>query len=1491
MKAVESPNGLGSSTGASIVILSGGSTTFEKELHTASGIRQDDGTGLVTFKDSVTIHSAETQTEFFSDAAFDFSAQEAFSSAGPIVFGTATAVDTDRDAVTITGNATSGITIRTTDPANGRITINSTVASSIPATVENAGLFITNEKADISINVPTSGTAGFLQRSPTDNRVQLAGSITTTGSRIEFESDVFISGTAGPTSSMALGAKGNSASTDAQSVRFAKDLHIAAPEKTVRGLSPWYSDANIILYGGTLDFFDGTPRAGLTALKDLVLLNGDPAGSPSMYDDGTPGTAADGNSGVAGLFAYHHAGRAGRTAPPNAVYAAALPDGTAIASVFTGAITAATLAGKTIAAYGNFYANGVDLLADSAWTLSVPDNNLAMASFAEAYRLGVSNCTVAVSGAGATGKYHAWIAAGAEGSAAAADAGGNAPVSTSVSGKTVSTGWSFSRPRILAENASLATGSQLSGTYTVFDDVIRVEFYDGAVSPAAATAANAKRIENSNNEIENAVAAGALTFNHNGTARTAFTGVFKDAACTVQTRDTTTANERGETVDLSVFYLRTNPADSSQRWNTDATGVSGGDTDASDGTTSTDRGREAAGGYAYELPAMRTSIPDIEIARALESLYESLRDEFKNRVAHYETATATPAVPNDAEGRRFTATGDRARPALVEVKAAQDLHVADPKNNASNYLPWDAHNYFELRWSEAVDIGTLADDAWNVRSTYDFDAATPVGGDTRMAGGELLVSGLFRAEPDGTPNLALAMGVRNGIVGTTPADADDQKSANGLYRKFDLEPTQAKLEGGQLIQSSVPAQSHRMRVYIAGYGEGPLPANTSSWKWFWPGYIDGIADPAGALAKAEANTLIRDRAAYPNAVEPYAENDPAYEQLTEAVDPAPAMTNKADIRITVPPYATAWDTTAPDIAAYRTKDAWDVAQNMFEISPVDTDGDGFIDRFEFHLFDDAPLYTSGEVSQWVSRQGWYAGTDRAAPTEPAPDKRGGIRAASMLKSLAGGTIDMTVGAFYIGTDIPSLTNAHNTAFGTSVTDNFFYKDGVINVLEDPYFSMFVSGMNWRMTDEIKVSYNMDEGYLTDLAGIRMQSYTPRTALNKTPPRFTLTIQPMGTKELYMVFSKPVKFGNLQNHVQIQETPTGPNLVDTAIEAVAKATIASDETLSKDAIIHLVRPLTLSELQTFMLAPIQVTFPDPETGLPLDVSAIEDEIGNFMQSTEKHRVTDIGINVVEPLYASDGVNTDGTFGAGAGALRVFDGSGRLLDRDITIGSRINPGVDAPTLTADDLQLFFDINPAKETMPTVYNDWLGRNAELWLPSILPSFNANANFAARSESPKATVDENRNLRNFIISANDSELEMGNEIQFLFKYGDLFCARLKDPADITSVDPWRFDISGIRMQRGGVTILNNVIDSQKREKTLLTIDMPKSGNLVIQVFTMDGNIVRTLERNKKGAGTYTYSWDGTNLAGNPVARGMYFIRVIGPEMDEIRKVMVVKE
>jgi flagellar hook assembly protein FlgD len=92
-------------------------------------------------------------------------------------------------------------------------------------------------------------------------------------------------------------------------------------------------------------------------------------------------------------------------------------------------------------------------------------------------------------------------------------------------------------------------------------------------------------------------------------------------------------------------------------------------------------------------------------------------------------------------------------------------------------------------------------------------------------------------------------------------------------------------------------------------------------------------------------------------------------------------------------------------------------------------------------------------------------------------------------------------------------------------------------------------------------------------------------------------------------------------------------------------------------------------------------------------------------------------------------------------------------------------------------------------------------------------------------------------------------------------------------------------------VTVLNNVIDPTKGETARLSYQIATEGAVTITVFTLDGNVVRRLYSGSRAVGDYSTAWDGKNLSGATVSRGVYFIRVVGPGIDEIRKVMVVRK
>jgi flagellar hook assembly protein FlgD len=70
----------------------------------------------------------------------------------------------------------------------------------------------------------------------------------------------------------------------------------------------------------------------------------------------------------------------------------------------------------------------------------------------------------------------------------------------------------------------------------------------------------------------------------------------------------------------------------------------------------------------------------------------------------------------------------------------------------------------------------------------------------------------------------------------------------------------------------------------------------------------------------------------------------------------------------------------------------------------------------------------------------------------------------------------------------------------------------------------------------------------------------------------------------------------------------------------------------------------------------------------------------------------------------------------------------------------------------------------------------------------------------------------------------------------------------------------------------------------------MPSTGKITVTVFSLNGDIVNVLANGTQGPGEHATGWDGKNRGGRIVARGIYFIRVVGPGFDEMRKVLVVR-
>ena len=257
---------------------------------------------------------------------------------------------------------------------------------------------------------------------------------------------------------------------------------------------------------------------------------------------------------------------------------------------------------------------------------------------------------------------------------------------------------------------------------------------------------------------------------------------------------------------------------------------------------------------------------------------------------------------------------------------------------------------------------------------------------------------------------------------------------------------------------------------------------------------------------------------------------------------------------------------------------------------------------------------------------------------------------------------------------------------------------------------------------------------------------------------------------------------------------------------------------------------------------------------------------FGTSKTKPHISDIGINIVKPQKAFNSI-----------VLRTFNANPddkALPTLDITI-----PTERESTVTSDNFKLYFISKNSAEH-------------KFWHPDTITS--PPGSFAnPQSGTTEYTGTPAGGLLNFIIPSTDPYLKEGKTGQFMYVYdGWLPCARLKDETgnDILSLDVWNFKIVGIQIQKGGVSIFENVVNPYKGQSATIAAHLKKSGMLTIQIMTLDGNIVRTLTRSHHNAGDHFYLWDGRNNGGNPVASGMYFVRIAGPDIDEVRKILIIK-
>jgi hypothetical protein len=288
----------------------------------------------------------------------------------------------------------------------------------------------------------------------------------------------------------------------------------------------------------------------------------------------------------------------------------------------------------------------------------------------------------------------------------------------------------------------------------------------------------------------------------------------------------------------------------------------------------------------------------------------------------------------------------------------------------------------------------------------------------------------------------------------------------------------------------------------------------------------------------------------------------------------------------------------------------------------------------------------------------------------------------------------------------------------------------------------------------------------------------------------------------------------------------------------------------------------------------------------------------------------------PIYAKDSVKlslSDSAIAAltpaqtasqGIGLIRAFDGSEWLRAQTITLQARMQsalPGISGATL-------WFDSNvPAALT--SAYGLWLPKFAQTGFSGLVPFPNAPS--WGRGASASIGSSPGSGLYNFTIPASDPRVVSISKLDFFFTLQSdpagepLYVLRLDLPAGAApgavpadsaawhwylNLKPFSFQLHNVTLQKGGTTILNNVIDPTKGQTARLSYQLASAGSVTVTVFTLDGDVVMRLVNGQQAAGDYSVDWNGRNMSGAAVARGLYFVRIVAPGIDEIRKVLVVR-
>ncbi len=1414
------------------------STTFNAPVQLTGLTDSTTHTGTVTFNAGGNISNA---TSFNTTALLTFGND----SSDTITFGS------DPDYANLTHTA--GPTSITGTVVGADITLGDT--SDGPVTITTPGVFLLADGKTLSY------TTSFTQNG-TGNSVLKGNFGSASGN-----------GSAAFTHSVQLNASGASSfGTAGDSISITENLIITAPSAGLTINAPTTVNENIVMYTGAV-----TASANLTALNDILILG-------ASYSE------TDTSTGITDEYSYTASRPTGwSTGNYNATQ---LPDRSPLPAVANYSASLQTQPGITVSAGKNFYANHTELkgVAAGQWLLKLPDLTNPANGYAEAYFTKVTDCKVICS----------------DGS----DDGSKARLITledtdTDAEKTTNTNVDFDDFKI-------------TSAFTVRDNAIRVEFnrpvrYHGAT-------------------IE------LIKFHTNTSSPSCnFTGLYSDPECqTPLDYDT----------QLSYFYIKAQPQDGATigAWNTDASGKSAGAAD--------EKSSDRHGIHHTSLPCLDFPRALSGMNFILTDRWGKRLNNYSQRVTlataaepAYGSQSSTFEVEDKTGPVLWTLrTGQELHTAYDTTKGEASQHSYD----SHNFLEFRYSEQVDIGTHTASSVpeeniqvtdtlGAIQENISSSHNTLSFAGLSKI----NVTSGEGLklctgsngnenkyVNALYRLD-EYSVRLSIA-GWTDGTI--TDYSGNEYKKWAG-YIESATQFTGAAASAISTTNNQVVDLSGNPQIeYTNGFQIEPLVISNSS--------ASNVSD----LLPLEPDLYSAWDLSAPvfaplRFSKEYAWGEQEYSEAVGNTNGTGSTLDRIDFHFfdNTPTY------TSSDEAEWFTEIGWcnpgsEASKENLKDSSYTYCSDiiGGIRQFD----SDSTRRTTGGIRMSTKLE---VGTSFKYNTNPyaVPDKKfsSGISNifTTIISTLFTGSSDPRrpvndPDGLYLGLRLSDLSLPIETTFAFSFNEGEGYiTDLAGNRLRSktsktidrsaPSFDITLSPINQKevilvfvkevVTDSSKIKFADNNGnkisitqdFLSLLPGCFQiisinedGTFTPSQSIqidSSIPAELISEHTSSNFTAFRMALTNPVTFDNIKNlYIQVKQHPDYP------------------------------------ELST-----------DPFTSnTDSRVTLIQDKLGNYIGMYSAHALSDFAVGVVNPAYGyspdmkfEEDYVMNGLYGQGTWAVHDWNADqqnyGTLpAGHPVTIVANTDDGTEEKLSLPENVRIYFSPNPQADSISTQLNKDLNIKLRVWLPlvtdGIIPALSSTNNENFKSVDSKL-LNSNNNTEglSFDIPLEDTkDWKTGNQISFLFgilnsnnepfriyssPYYDigtnrfnlslsnsvpLYCLRMHNISDISTLDLWSFKIKSITEQRGGVTILNNVINPDKGEKTVVKVNQPVNGKLNVIVMTLDGNIVTYLNRGEALAGEHFFTWNGKNKAGNSVARGMYFVRVIGGDFDETRKVMVVK-